>query len=57
MQYVEIAQGAPRNRGHLVLLTDLINYVNNVEPLYRSIYIYPESALDTFQNTASVRNY
>jgi archaellum biogenesis ATPase FlaH len=57
MQYVEIAQGTPRNRGHLVLLNELANYVNNVEPLYRSIYVYPEEALDAFQNTASVRNY
>jgi hypothetical protein len=46
MDYIEIAQGSPRNRGFLILKKDLIKYINPEEPLYRSVYLYDKEAVE-----------
>ena len=55
--YVEIAQDSPRNRGLLVLKTDLPRYINKTSPLYRSFYLYDETALDIASSENSIKNY
>ena len=47
MRYVEIAQDSPRNRGVLIPMNTLGQYIDNVgTPLYRSTYIYDEEAVE-----------
>ena len=55
--YVEVAQESPRNRGLLVLKTDLPSYLNSETPLYRSFYLYDETALDIANSEDSIKNY
>ena len=55
--YVEIAQGSPRNRGLLVPKDDLHKYINAKEPLYRSFYLYDETALDIASAKNSIKDY
>ena len=55
--YVEIAQDSPSNRGLLVLKSDLPKYINDKTPLYRSVYLYDESALDIVESTNTVKDY
>ena len=50
MNYIEIAQGSPRNRGSLVLKDKLLNYINPEVPLFRSIYLYDKNAVDYAKN-------
>tara|TARA_Y100000593_G_scaffold82070_1_gene153922 strand:+ start:8861 stop:10636 length:1776 start_codon:yes stop_codon:yes gene_type:complete len=55
--YVEIAQESPRNRGLLVLKSELPRYINEDVPLYRSFYLYDETALDIANSENSIKNY
>ena len=45
MNYVEIAKGTPFNRGIIIPISKLCNYIGE-EPLYRSVYLYDESAVE-----------
>ena len=56
MDYIEIAQGSPRNRGFLILKKDLIKYINPEEPLYRSVYLYDKEAVD-YAKSGGLKNY
>ena len=55
--YVEIAQESPRNRGLLVLKSELPRYITPEVPLYRSFYLYDETALDIANSQDSIKNY
>tara|TARA_Y100000310_G_scaffold344904_1_gene460364 strand:- start:10899 stop:12677 length:1779 start_codon:yes stop_codon:yes gene_type:complete len=57
MKYIEIAVGTPRNRGVLIPKVDLVNYITNKDPLYRSMYLYDETAKRYITQQGSVRNY
>ena len=57
MNYIEIAQGSPRNRGSLVLKDKLLNYINPEVPLFRSIYLYDKNAVDYAKNNGGLKNY
>ena len=57
MDYIEIAQGSPRNRGSLILKKDLLKYINPQEPLFRSIYLYDKEACDYARNNGGLKNY
>ena len=46
MNYIEIAQGSPRNRGSLILKKDLLKYINPSVPLFRSVYLYDKEAVE-----------
>ena len=56
MDYIEIAQGSPRNRGSLILKKDLIKYLNPEEPLFRSVYLYDEEAVE-YAKSGGLKNY
>lgn len=56
MDYIEIAQGSPRNRGFLILKKDLIKYINPEEPLYRSVYLYDKEAVE-YAKSGGLKNY
>ena len=56
MKYVEIARGIPGNRGIIVPVENLIKYVNR-EPLYRSVYLYDESAKEYIEKHGSLKNF
>ena len=45
MSYLEIARGTPINRGIMIESDKLGNYISD-EPLYRSVYLYDESAIE-----------
>ena len=55
--YVEIAKGAPSNRGTLVPKNELHTYLEPETPLYRSLYLYDDSAVSEIQDKGSVSNY
>ena len=57
MDYIEIAQGSPRNRGSLIPKKDLLKYINPEEPLFRSIYLYDKQAYDYAHNNGGLKNY
>ena len=54
MNYVEIARGTPFNRGIIIPISKLCNYIG-VEPLYRSVYLYDESAVDYVKENGSLK--
>ena len=55
--YIEIAKGAPKNRGALITKEELPKYLNG-EPLYRSMYLYTSDAYDfADSNNNSLRSY
>ena len=56
MNYVEIARGTPVNRGIMIPSNHLINYVGE-EPLYRSVYLYDEIAVEYVSKNGSLRDY
>ena len=56
MNYVEIARGTPFNRGIIIPISKLCNYIG-VEPLYRSVYLYDESAVDYVKENGSLKNF
>tara|TARA_R100001244_G_C5171739_1_gene131747 strand:- start:2262 stop:4046 length:1785 start_codon:yes stop_codon:yes gene_type:complete len=57
MFYVEIAQDAPKYRGHLIPKAELIKYIAKDSALYRSVYLYDEDAKDIIDKEGSVRNF
>ena len=58
MNYVEIAVGSPRNRGTLVLKAELHKYIPlDGEALYRSVYLYDDSAKDFADSKGTLKGY
>ena len=57
MNYIEIAKGSPRNRGSLILKSDLLKYINPKIPLFRSIYLYDKEAYNYANNNDGLKNY
>jgi hypothetical protein len=58
MKYVEIAVESPRNRGVLVLKTDLHKYIPvDGKALYRSVYLYNEDAKQFVDSKGSLKGY
>ena len=57
MNYIEIAQGSPRNRGSLILKKDLLKYINPSVPLFRSVYLYDRKAYEYAHNNGGLKNY
>ena len=45
MNYLEIARGTPINRVIMIEANKLAHYISK-EPLYRSVYLYDESAIE-----------
>ena len=56
MKYVEIARGTPANRGILIPFNKLGNYISG-EPLYRSVYLYDEEALEYVSKKGTLKDY
>ena len=56
MKYVEIARGIPNNRGIIIPVNTLGNYIGN-EPVYRSVYLYDETAVEYVEEHGSLRNF
>ena len=56
MNYVEIAKGTPFNRGIIIPISKLCNYIGE-EPLYRSVYLYDESAVEYVNENGSLKNF
>ena len=56
MNYVEIAKGTPGNRGYLIDKNDLAKYIDKF-PLYRSVYLYDESAVQYVNENGSLKNF
>jgi hypothetical protein len=58
MIYVEIAVETPRNRGILVLKSDLYKYIPvDGKPLYRSVYLYNEHAKQFADSKGTLKGY
>ena len=58
MIYVEIAVDSPRNRGTLVLKTDLHRYIpTDGKALYRSVYLYNEEAKQFADSKGTLKGY
>ena len=55
--YIEIADGSPRNRGLLIKREHLTNYIKQDRPVYRSMYIYNEDAEDYSAAKNIIRSY
>ena len=55
--YVEIARGTPANRGILINHENIVKYIAPKEPLYRSVYLYEETAKEFVDKTGSLKNY
>ena len=56
MNYVEIARGVPNNRGIIIPVKELGKYILH-EPLYRSVYLYDETAVEYVSEHGSLRNF
>ena len=56
MKYVEIAKNSPVNRGVLIPIERLIKHVSK-EPLYRSVYLYDDDALEYVSQNGTLKNY
>ena len=56
MKYVEIARGIPHNRGIIIPVETLIDYINK-DPLYRSVYLYDDSAKEYVEKNGSLRDF
>ena len=57
MNYLEIAQKTPRNRGVIIDKKSLIKYINIDDPLYRSLYLYDEHGKAAIETSGSVADY
>lgn len=58
--YYEVAIGSPQNRGSLFPQEELLNIIEqytHTSQVYRSVYLYPETALETITNNKSVKEY
>ena len=56
MKYLEIAIGTPANRGVLIPKGELASYLDG-QPLYRSVYLYDESAVEYVAEKGSLKNF
>ena len=56
MSYLEIARGTPINRGIMIESDKLGNYISD-EPLYRSVYLYDESAIEYVKEHETLKNF
>ena len=56
MNFVEIARGNPFNRGIIIPFENLVSYIGD-EPLYRSVYLYDESAVQYVNENGSLKNF
>ena len=57
MNYLEIAQKTPSNRGVIIDKKSLIKYINIDDPLYRSLYLYDEHGKAAIETSGSVADY
>ena len=58
MKYVEIALNSPRNRGVMVLKSDLHKYIPmDGKALYRSVYLYDEDAKQFADSKGTLKGY
>ncbi len=58
MDYVEIAQGTPYNRGMLIPKNELFQYIDMNNTLYRSAYVYNKEAVEfAKKNGHTLKNY
>lgn len=58
--FYEIAIGSPTKRGSLFPQEDLPNIIeqySKTNPIYRSVYMYPETAVEKLEEDGSVKNY
>tara|TARA_R100001594_G_scaffold3754_7_gene13876 strand:+ start:14609 stop:16369 length:1761 start_codon:yes stop_codon:yes gene_type:complete len=56
MNYLEIAKGSPFNRGIIISSDRLSSYIGE-QPLYRSVYLYDESAVEYVEKNGSLKNF
>ena len=56
MNYIEIAKGSPFNRGIIIPIEKLSHYIGQ-EPLYRSVYLYDESANEYVKDKGTLKNF
>ena len=57
MNYVEIARGTPFNRGMIIPANKLHAYMSPKEALYRSVYLYDETAVEYVKEKGSLKNF
>ena len=56
MNYIEIAKGTPFNRGIIIPIDKLSAYIGE-EALYRSVYLYDDTALEYVNDKGSLKNF
>ena len=56
MNYVEIAKGTPFNRGIIIPVDRLCNHLGE-EPVYRSVYLYDDTAFEYVKENGSLKNF
>ena len=56
MNYIEIAKGSPHNRGIMIPTERLSAYIGD-EPLYRSVYLYDDTAMQYVNENGSLKNF
>ena len=56
MKYVEIAKGTPFNRGIIIPMDKLSAHIGD-EPLYRSVYLYDETAVEYANSNGSLKDF
>ena len=56
MKYVEIARGIPNNRGIIIPVETLGQFIGN-EPVYRSVYLYDDTAVEYVEEHGSLRDF
>jgi len=56
MNFIEIAKGDIRRRGHMIEKKDLHLHIDG-EPLYRSMYLYDEKALEYIEDKGSLKGF
>ena len=56
MNYIEIAKGTPFNRGIIIPVDRLSNHIGE-EPIYRSVYLYDDTALEYVKDKGSLKNF
>ena len=56
MIFVEIAKGSPFNRGIIIPVDELASHIGK-EALYRSVYLYDETAVEYVNSKGSLKNF
>jgi hypothetical protein len=56
MNYIEIARGTPVNRGIMIPVKNLVSFISK-EPLYRSVYLYDDEAIEYVKEHNSLKSY